>query len=138
MTFMVQWEVAERLIAKPGTKEYGYLSVYCQHKASIALRFKVPPACFSPRPKVLSAVLTLHPRARSERPEVEQHLMNIVKAAFSHRRKTILNSLQKQPQFESVAANLLEKAGIRATRRAEELGVDEYLHLAELMSHWRS
>ncbi len=134
MTFMVQREVAERIVARPGTRQYGYLSVYCQYKASVALKFKVPPACFSPRPKVLSAILILHPRIRTEEPEVERAFIDVVKAAFSHRRKTILNSLEKNAMFEPIAVDLLEKAGIKATRRAEELSVEEYLELAKQLS----
>jgi len=130
MTFMLQLETVQRICAAPGSEEYGYFSVYCQHYCAIEFGFKVAPACFVPRPKVYSAVVTLRPRNLPRAPGIENSFQEIAKAAFAYRRKTLINSLERHPRFGPVASDLLGKAGIDGKRRAEDLTVEEYERLA--------
>jgi 16S rRNA (adenine1518-N6/adenine1519-N6)-dimethyltransferase len=132
MHFMLQLEVAQRITAAPGSRDYGYLSVDCQHHCEVRMGFKVPPACFVPRPKVSSATISFRPkRAEKVHAEFERHFEAIAKAAFSYRRKTLANSLGKNPVYGKISGELLEQAGIDGSRRAEQLSVPEYEHLAE-------
>jgi len=132
MFFMVQLEVAQRITALPGSRQYGYLSVDCQHHAAVQLGFKVSPACFVPRPQVSSAMVSFKPAATGLDPGCERDFEEIAKAAFSHRRKTLANSLAKHPVFGRVSNDLLRRTGIDGSRRAEELTVQEYEHLARI------
>jgi 16S rRNA (adenine1518-N6/adenine1519-N6)-dimethyltransferase len=133
MTFMVQLEVAERIVARPGSKQFGVLSVQCQHHARVGLAFKVPPACFVPRPKVMSAVITVIPRGNIVRREFETLFSGLIQAAFGHRRKTLINSLRFHPELGGIAGVLLEEAGIDGSRRPEDLDVSDYEHLASTL-----
>jgi 16S rRNA (adenine1518-N6/adenine1519-N6)-dimethyltransferase len=135
MTLMVQLEVAERMVAVPGTKAYGCLSVLCQSKSLIKREFKVPPGCFSPRPKVMSAVITIRPLPQQRNPGFEAAFVDVVKAAFAHRRKTLLNSLLRNPSLGPAAGELLPRCGIDPRRRAEELNIPEYRQLADAYLH---
>jgi 16S rRNA (adenine1518-N6/adenine1519-N6)-dimethyltransferase len=130
MVYMVQLEVAERIIAPPGSRTYGYLSIDCQHRADVRLAFKVPPACFVPRPRVMSAVVTFRPRGIDPGSKMDLCFDNLVKAAFAYRRKTVLNSLRRHPEFGPVAEKMLAEAGIADKRRAEEITIAEYRRLA--------
>ncbi len=130
MIFMVQLEVAHRIVSPPGSRAYGYLSVDCQHRADVRMLLKVPPACFAPRPAVTSAVVQLRPRKRGLDPEADVIFDALVKAAFAHRRKTLENSFRLNPIFEAAAAQFLEQAQIEGKRRAEDLTVSEYECLA--------
>jgi 16S rRNA (adenine1518-N6/adenine1519-N6)-dimethyltransferase len=134
LTLMLQKEVAERIAAPPGGKEYGYLSVLVQFYAKPRIEFTVPAGAFTPQPKVDSAIVTLLMR---DRPAVlvkdEQYLMCVVKAAFSQRRKTLRNSLKQldvpREKMELVAA----RTGIDLGRRAETLTVEEFGRLADFL-----
>jgi 16S rRNA (adenine1518-N6/adenine1519-N6)-dimethyltransferase len=130
MVYMVQLEVAERIIAPPGSRTYGYLSIDCQHRADVRLAFKVPPACFVPRPRVMSAVVTFRPRGIDPGSKMDLCFDDLVKAAFAYRRKTLLNSLRRHPEFGPVAGKMLAEAGIPDKRRAEEITIAEYQRLA--------
>jgi 16S rRNA (adenine1518-N6/adenine1519-N6)-dimethyltransferase len=132
MFFMLQLEVAERILARPETREYGCLSVLCQHHAEARMGFKVPPACFAPRPRVMSAVISLHPKPRDKNAEWETEFEELTKACFAYRRKTLANSLSRSARFSGISAGLLERAGIDGTRRAESLSVIEYERLADI------
>jgi 16S rRNA (adenine1518-N6/adenine1519-N6)-dimethyltransferase len=132
MIFMLQLEVAERITSSPGAHAYGFLSVCCQHFADTEIEFKVPPACFVPRPKVNSAMIRLRPKPVSGDADYEQCFSNLVKAAFSHRRKTLANSLTRHPAIGALAEELLVAAGIDGRRRAEDLSVGEYESLARV------
>ncbi len=136
MFFMVQLEVAQRIGAKPDSRQYGYLSVHCQHHSDIQMGFKVSPACFVPRPQVSSAMICFRPKPDSPDPALESSFEALVKAAFSHRRKTLENSLRRNPEFGEIADELLDKAGISKSRRAEQLSVQEYEHLAEVFQKY--
>ena len=93
ITVMIQKEVAQRICAQPGTKDYGAFSVYCQYHTAPELLFEVPPDCFLPAPKVTSAVVRMVPRPVPAEVDDPDHFFRVVKAAFALRRKTLLNSL---------------------------------------------
>jgi 16S rRNA (adenine1518-N6/adenine1519-N6)-dimethyltransferase len=132
MHFMLQLEVAQRIVATPGSRQFGYLSVNCQHHCEVAMGFKVSPACFTPRPQVSSAMISLRPKHFPHMDAIfEQHFEDLVKAAFNYRRKTLINSLTKHPVYGKLAEELLAKAEISGSRRAENLSVQEYERLAQ-------
>jgi len=129
---MTQREVAQRLAAKPGTKEYGSFSVFVALHAETRVEFRVSPGAFHPRPDVDSVVFSLAPRpypgtSAEERAAVER----LVRAATGGRRKTLANSLGHGLGMGADAARaLLERAGIDPGRRAETLSVDDWLRVA--------
>ena len=135
MFFMLQLEVAKRIMARTETREYGVLSVLCRHYAEARMGFKVSPACFAPRPKVMSAVISLHPRPRDKSTEWSANFDELVKACFAHRRKTLSNSLSMNARFGKISAELLKEADIDGARRAESLDVEEYERLTD--THFR-
>ncbi len=124
----VQLEVAERLLAEPGGKDYGVLSVLAAWRGKVERIAKVSPYVFWPRPGVDSAVV----RVRIERPagpEEVRSFLEVVNAGFSHRRKTLENSLRLSGWLGGdrwAIARALEKAGIVGGRRAEDLGPGEF------------
>jgi 16S rRNA (adenine1518-N6/adenine1519-N6)-dimethyltransferase len=133
MTLMLQSEVVERITSPPGSRDYGYLSVLVQYHCHATKLFAVPPAAFSPRPKVQSAILRLVVR---EQPAVdvgdEARFFALVRAAFAQRRKTIANNLKAARHTLGIAADaaaLLERAGIKPERRAETLSLAEFATL---------
>ena len=138
MTFMLQLETAERVVAAPGSKQYGFFSVFCQHNCDIRLAFKVSPACFVPRPRVNSAMIVLRPRGGLRDPRFENDFLTVTKAAFAYRRKTLANSLQRHAGLGPVAAELLAAAGISGSRRAEDLGVAEYERLTRAYHEYQT
>jgi len=131
LAFMVQLEVAQRITARPGTKDYGYFSLVCQHHSDVRLGFKVSPACFVPRPKVSSAMVSFSLKPKIWDSALESDFETMGKAAFSYRRKTLENSLSRHPVLGKRSSLLLTRAGINGSRRAEELSVLEYEHLAQ-------
>lgn len=131
MVLMFQKEVAERIAARPGTKEYGSLSVFSQVFTDVKLEFDVPAHLFVPRPKVTSSVVSLRVR---ERPKVEVYdevfFRDVVRAAFSTRRKMLPNAL-KTLGFEREETLLaLKEAGVEPSRRGETLSLEEFSGLA--------
>lgn len=126
MIFMVQTEVAQRITASPGSRQYGYLSVHCQHHSDVCLGFKVSPSCFVPRPKVSSSMVSLNLKQGPKDPDFESDFESLTKAAFSHRRKTLANSLGKNPLFGAVSNSILQFSGIDGSRRAEDLSLEEF------------
>ncbi|MBP1764903.1 MAG: rsmA [Firmicutes bacterium] len=132
---MVQKEVAERMVAKPGTKEYGALSVAVQYYTQPEIVFIVPPAAFIPPPAVESAVIRCV--VRKQPPvEVQQEKMffRVVKAAFSQRRKTLQNCLKAAGLAADKAGTVLAAAGIDGTRRGETLSLVEFAAVANAWS----
>jgi 16S rRNA (adenine1518-N6/adenine1519-N6)-dimethyltransferase len=138
MVFMVQLEVAQRITALPGTRQYGLLSVLVQQRSDARIAFRVSPGCFVPRPRVESAVVTIRPRRRKQERSFEQAFDDVLKAGFSHRRKTLVNSLKRDGRFADAAVRFLAKAGITAGRRAESLSVVEWERLAAVVEEERS
>jgi len=134
LTLMLQKEVAERIAAKPGGKEYGFLSVLVQYSAVPHLDLIVPAGAFTPRPKVDSAVLTLTMREKREHSADDEALfVRVIKAAFSQRRKTLRNSLSQLGYPKEVMDAVQGAAGIDLGRRAETLSVAEFCGLANFL-----
>ena len=129
--FMVQKEVGERITAKNGTSDYGYFSVFCSYYANTEKLFIVKPSSFSPPPKVDSIVVRLCNKNASK---AEDGFFSFVKAAFSQKRKTILNSLSNSLKIEK--DTLLPKlisAEINPTDRPEKLSLNSYQKLFSLL-----
>lgn len=132
LVLMLQKEVADRIVAKPGTREFGSLSVWCQIHGRVTGKLAVSPEAFFPRPKVRSMALKIElfsePRiAPTHFPALE----NLLRAAFGQRRKTLGNALAayfRQPR--NVIESWLRSEGIDPTRRGETLTVDEFIALA--------
>ena len=134
MVLMLQNEVADRLIAKPGTSDYGVLAVMAQYSAHISKAFKVSPQCFRPRPEVDSAVVLLRAREpRARRLEEEQRFTALVRAAFAHRRKTLVNSLKNEGYDSRPVETALTRLQLSSSLRAETLTLEQFLELAHLM-----
>ena len=135
---MLQKEVADRIAAKPGTKEYGSLSIAIQYYTTAETVMIVPKTVFMPQPNVDSAVIRLTKR---EKPIVEvrdeDFLFTITRASFAQRRKTILNNLSSQlPDGKAKKEQIieaLEQTGIDPTRRGETLTIEEFGHLSDAL-----
>lgn len=130
---MFQAEFAERLAASPGTKSYGALTVWLRYHATCRRLLRVPAAAFHPRPKVDSVVLEIDfERPYPRRARDDKALRRVLKAAFSHRRKTLLNSLQASGLCTEPEAILkaLAGCGIDPRTRAERLDLEAFLCLA--------
>ena len=127
---MVQKEVAERMAAQPGGKEYGALSVAIQYYTEPKIAFIVPPTSFIPAPAVDSAVIVCK---RREKPPVEVCdeglFFRVVKAAFSLRRKMLSNSLKNMGIKSEQVVKWVELAGVDGTRRAETLSLEDFAKL---------
>jgi 16S rRNA (adenine1518-N6/adenine1519-N6)-dimethyltransferase len=126
---MIQREVARRLMAAPGTKEYGILSVCTRFYGTPELLFNVSPNCFYPKPAVTSSVvrITIHDNLRHG---VDERLFrSVVRTAFGKRRKTLRNCLKDlQVTAEQVGA-IISDESLGLQRRAEELSVDQFAEL---------
>ena len=135
---MLQKEVADRIAAKPSTKEYGSLSIAIQYYTTAETVMIVPKTVFMPQPNVDSAVIRLTKR---EKPIVEvrdeDFLFTITRASFAQRRKTILNNLSSQlPDGKAKKEKIieaLEQTGIDPTRRGETLTIEEFGHLSDAL-----
>lgn len=135
---MMQKEVADRITAKPGTKEYGSLSIAIQYYCTAEVAMIVPKTVFMPQPNVDSAVIRL---IRHDKPPVEvideDFLFEVTRASFAQRRKTILNNLQaglsEGKKNKDAILNALEKAGVEPSRRGETLTIEEFGHLADAL-----
>ncbi len=128
---MVQREVRDRLLAKPGTKEYGALTVFVQASFAVEPVVRVPAGAFHPPPKVESAVVRLVPHA-TPRAEETESFRAVVHAAFGARRKTLRNALR-----QIGAERALELAGIDGQRRGETLSIEELAALGEALDRSR-
>jgi 16S rRNA (adenine1518-N6/adenine1519-N6)-dimethyltransferase len=134
-TLMLQREVADRLVAPPGSKEYGVLSILIQHRADAETMLKLPAGAFRPPPKVLSSLIRL--RFRDPHPRVldEPLFARLVQAVFTRRRKTLANALlaldggATAPRLRPAAA--LAAAGLDGSRRPETLSIAEFARLAD-------
>ncbi|MFO0774777.1 MAG: 16S rRNA (adenine(1518)-N(6)/adenine(1519)-N(6))-dimethyltransferase RsmA [Nitrospiraceae bacterium] len=135
---MLQAEVAQRLVAQPGTKDYGILSVLTQLTAEPRILFRVSAECFRPRPDVASSVvsLTMRPIPTGDRRQAEiparATIAALVRAAFAHRRKTLVNSLRDAGYGVegAVVLDALRRIGLDANVRAETLSVAQFVDLA--------
>jgi 16S rRNA (adenine1518-N6/adenine1519-N6)-dimethyltransferase len=128
MTLMFQREVADRIVAAPGSKAYGRLAVLTQWRATAKRLFDVPARAFTPPPKVTSTVVRMEPRADAE-PLPVRAVEAVTAAAFGQRRKMLRASLkQLWPDPEPI----LQEHGIAPTLRAEDLQVEDFLRLARI------
>ena len=128
---MVQREVAERMIALPGGRDYGALSVAVQYYTEPRLAIEVSPRCFLPPPAVESAVMDCVVRKTPPvAVEDEKHFFRVVRAAFGQRRKTIGNALKSLGLPRDILQGALSKAGIDSLRRGETLSLSEFAALA--------
>jgi 16S rRNA (adenine1518-N6/adenine1519-N6)-dimethyltransferase len=134
MVLMLQDEVADRLVAKPGGSDYGVLSVMAQYAAEITKSFRVSAQCFRPRPDVASAVVLLRTQERTRLSQEEEAAFRaLVKAAFAHRRKTLINSLRDEGYELHLVTETLQRLDITPTRRAETLSVEDFLRFARAL-----
>ncbi|MBK1697500.1 16S rRNA (adenine(1518)-N(6)/adenine(1519)-N(6))-dimethyltransferase RsmA [Rhodovibrio salinarum] len=130
LVLMFQKEVADRLVARPGTKDYGRLSVLTQWLTDARIAFNVPKEAFTPPPKIVSSVVKLDPRPQPRAPADPTVLQRVTAAAFNQRRKMLRGSLKpvsRDPQA------LCSAAGIDPTARAEALSVEEFCALARTL-----
>ncbi len=136
ITVMIQNEVAQRICAKPGTPEYGAFTVFVNYYASPSICFDVPPDCFYPRPKVTSSVITLKTFSRDAAIEEREFFFSVTRAAFSQRRKTLVNGLS------SLTAGKLSKeqlqdaivsCGFQPLVRGEALSLEDFMRLSRLL-----
>ncbi len=136
ITVMIQKEVAQRICAKPGTAEYGAFTIFAEYYASPSICFDVPPDCFYPRPKVTSTVITLRKKKRDIPEDDKDFLFSITRAAFSQRRKTLVNGLSslfagklsKEQLQEAIAS-----CGFPPLVRGETLSLDDFMRLSSLL-----
>jgi 16S rRNA (adenine1518-N6/adenine1519-N6)-dimethyltransferase len=130
---VVQWEVAERLAAKPGRREYGYLSAFAQFYSRPEIMMRIPPGAFRPQPKVSSALVAL--RLPGERVHLgitdEPAFLYFLKGCFAQKRKTLRNNLR--PLLEPARVeSAIEAAGLPAGIRAEQLTLTQFARLFTL------
>ena len=137
MTIMIQQEVAQRMEAKPSTKDYGALSIAVQYYCQPKILLKVPPTVFIPQPKVSSTIIRLD---ILERPRVyvenEKLFFRIIKDAFGKRRKTLLNALSTGTLKlnKDLVKEALTTADIDGNRRGETLSIQEFAKLANILA----
>ncbi|WP_321324752.1 16S rRNA (adenine(1518)-N(6)/adenine(1519)-N(6))-dimethyltransferase RsmA [uncultured Parasphingorhabdus sp.] len=129
LTLMFQREVADRIVAEPGSSAYGRLSILAQWRSTAKLAMTVHRSAFTPPPKVMSAVVHITPAAQPEGVDFAK-LEVLTQTAFSQRRKMLRQSLKKLPG----GLEALEQAGIDSQRRPETLAVSEFVELARRLS----
>jgi 16S rRNA (adenine1518-N6/adenine1519-N6)-dimethyltransferase len=137
ITVMVQKEVAQRMQANPGSKEYGALSLAIKYYSQAAIIANVSPSCFIPKPKVGSAVIRLD-KVDYENYQVKDSkiLFAIIKGSFNQRRKTLVNSLSNQGNLEFTKEEIiaaLEKIGLMHNIRGEALTLEDYIQLTNYL-----
>ena len=139
ITIMVQKEVAERMQAGPGSKDYGALSLAVQYYAKPSVEAIVPATCFIPRPKVDSAVIKL---TRHKEPVVhvenETLMFKIIRASFNQRRKTLANSLNNSPEINVTKEKIMkaiEALGVPLSVRGEVLTLQQFASLTNYLNH---
>ncbi|MGY5339479.1 16S rRNA (adenine(1518)-N(6)/adenine(1519)-N(6))-dimethyltransferase RsmA [Levilactobacillus spicheri] len=131
---MMQAEVADRLVAVPGTKAYGSLSLVMQYRAHVEVAFDVPRSAFIPQPNVDSAIIRLTPREPLPvMPYDDKALFGFVKGCFAHRRKSLWNNLQgifgKQPEVRERIQTVLQRVDISQQLRPERLTLINFIEL---------
>ena len=137
VTVMVQKEVADRMQAGPGTKDYGALSLAVQYYSEAEIVANVPPNCFMPRPNVGSAVIRLTSHKKPVAVKNEKLMFDIIRASFNQRRKTLVNGLYNvgglNKSKEELAA-VLESIGLAANVRGETLTLEQFAALSDALS----
>jgi 16S rRNA (adenine1518-N6/adenine1519-N6)-dimethyltransferase len=133
----LQHELAARLTASPGNKQYGALTVLIQYHAHLSPLLEIPREAFHPKPKVSSTVVQFDfSKPYPRRADHEEFFRRVVRASFAHRRKTLLNSLRGTfPTWEVESIlNAVEHCAIDPQRRAETLSIDDFLDLSEALA----
>ena len=133
-TLMVQKEVADRMQAGPGTKDYGALCLAVQYYTEPEVVMQVSPACFLPQPKVGSTVVRLTGRQDGLAEEERKKLFCVIRAAFGQRRKTLYNSLRNAPEIDLPKERImeaLESCGLRPDVRGEALSLSQFIEFTE-------
>ena len=138
ITVMIQKEVAQRLIAKPGTKEYGAISLAVAYYTKAKIVANVPPNSFIPRPAVSSAVvrLKLH-ELKPFKPKDEKLMFNLIRASFNQRRKTLQNGLNNAAGLSFTKEEIVEAisfAGLDERVRGETLSLEDFVVLSDCLS----
>ena len=137
ITIMVQKEVAERMQSKPGTKDYGALSLAVQYYSAPQVMFTVPAGCFMPRPNVDSAVIKLTYHSKPPVDVNDEKLMfELIRAAFNQRRKTLVNSLSNATALgltKDKVLSALEKLQLAAAVRGEALTLEQFAQLSNML-----
>lgn len=132
ITVMIQKEVAQRICAAPGSKDYGAFSVLCQYHAKCELLFEVPKECFLPAPKVTSAVVKLTPQVPPPCVHDKDFFFRVVRGAFSLRRKTLLNALSNAfPLGKEDLSQCIAATDLPADIRGERLSIPQFAALAD-------
>ena len=138
ITVMVQKEVADRMQAGPGTKDYGALSLAVQYYVSPYIAANVPPNCFMPRPKVGSAVINL---TRYQEPPIqvedEKLMFRIIRASFNQRRKTLANGMKNSPELDYTKEQIegaILSTGQKVNVRGEALTLEEFAQIANYLT----
>jgi 16S rRNA (adenine1518-N6/adenine1519-N6)-dimethyltransferase len=130
----MQWEVAQRLVAKPGSKDYGILSVVFQLYAAPTVNFKIPPTVFYPQPKVDSALCTIDfPATREPFPCAASDLRKVITTAFQQRRKMLRQSLKELLKTAGPGGATLALPEALGARRPEDLAPREFIELTLLV-----
>jgi len=129
---VIQFEVAVRIVAQPGRRDYGYLSVVSQWFSRPEIVFRIPPGAFRPPPKVASALVSFRmPGARTKNSVADEGtFLDFVKECFAQKRKTLRNNLRAR--LESRVDQVLQEAGLTADARAEQLTVSQFAKLFQL------
>lgn len=135
---MMQKEVANRLAAQPGSKDYGSLSIGVQYEMDCHVAFIVPKTVFVPQPKVDSAIISLtKKKAKEYQPKDKRFFRQLVRGAFMHRRKSLWNNLQglygKQAEVKEKLSQALAQAEIEPSVRAERLTIADFVQLADCL-----
>ena len=137
LTIMIQKEVAERMDAEPGNKDYGSLSLLVQYYCNTKIIRKVPPQCFIPRPKVDSIVIRLD---RLDEPKVkvenEKLFFEIIRSSFNMRRKTLWNGVKNIGLPKEKLELAFEEAGVDPKRRGETLTIEEFAVLSDKINKY--
>lgn len=136
VTVMIQREVAKRICAEPGGKDYSAFSIFCNWYCQTELLFDVPPDCFIPQPKVYSTVIRMKRReCPPARVNNERFFFSIVRAAFNQRRKTLVNALYAGLSGYDKAdiQKVVNSCGFNENIRGEVLGIDEFAQIADCL-----
>ncbi len=128
--FMLQDEVVARMCAEPGTRAWGRLAVMLQYRCRVQSLFRVPPECFRPRPRVISRIVRLQPRPPQAVPQDFDWFAQVVRVAFSQRRKTLRNALKSLLGDADPAALA---PGVDWSKRPETLTIDAFVGLADAL-----
>ena len=142
MLFMVQKEVAERILAAPGTKDYGALSLAASYYTETQMAGTVPPSCFVPRPGVDSALMLMKVYEKKKvQVKDENHMFALIRASFNQRRKTLANGIshfEGLPYTREEVTGALSSMGLSETIRGEALTLSQFAELSDLLLEGRS